>query len=129
MLRTPAFLLGGDLTSITRLQPDWSHPMSDDPLNALVAELLAEADLLGFDDKIILRLDSGISLVHNPGACVVRDGAERIRPGSTLIRLHDLPVGVVTPWRWTLTIADDRLRYALLRALARLRDGLPLAAH
>lgn len=102
--------------------------MSDDPINALVAELLAEADLLALDGKITLRLDAGISLVHNPGASVVTDEAQRIRPGSTVVRLHDLPVGVVNPWRWTLTIDEDRLRNALLRALARLRDGLPLAA-
>lgn len=102
--------------------------MSDDPINALVSELLAEADLLALEGKIRLPLDSGISLVHNPGAWVVTDEAQRIRPGSTVVRLHDLPVGFVTPWGWTLTIDEDRLRYALLRALARLRDGLPLVA-
>lgn len=101
--------------------------MSDDPINALVSELLAEADHLAFDGKIHLPLDAGFSLVHNPGAWVVTDEAQRIRPGSTVVRLHGLPVGFVNPWGWTLTIDDDRLRYALLRALARLRDGFPLA--
>jgi hypothetical protein len=101
--------------------------MSDDPINALISELFAEADHLAFDGKIHLRLDAGFSLVHNPSAWVVTDAAQRIRPGSTVVRLHDLPVGFVSPWGWTLTIDDDRLRFALLRALARLRDGLPLA--
>ena len=102
--------------------------MSDDPINALVAELIAEADHLAFDGKICLPLDAGFSLVHNPTGYVVTDAAQRIRPGSTVVRLHDLPVGFVNPWGWTLTVDDDRVRYALLRALARLRDGLPLAA-
>lgn len=102
--------------------------MSDDPINALVSRLLAEADHLAFDGKICLRLDAGLSLVHNPSGWVVTDDAQRIRPGSTVVRLHDLPVGVVNPWGWTLTIDEDRVRYALLRALARLRDGFPLAA-
>lgn len=100
--------------------------MSDDPINALVSELLAEADLLALDGTIRVRLDGGFSLVHNPSSVVVSDEAQRIRPGSTVVRLHGLPVGVVNPWRWTLTIDEDRLRFALLRALARLRDGLPL---
>jgi hypothetical protein len=102
--------------------------MSDDPINALVSELLAEADHLAFDGKIHLPLDAGFSLVHNPSAWVVTDEAQRIRPGSTVVRLHGLPVGFVNPWGWTLTIDDDRLRFALLRALARLRDGFPLAS-
>ena len=101
--------------------------MSDDPINALVSALLAEADLLALDGKIRLRLDAGFSLVHNAGAFPITDEAQRIRPGSTVVRLHDLPVGFVNPWGWTLTIDDDRLRYALLRALSRLRDGFPLA--
>lgn len=103
--------------------------MSDDPINALVAELLAEADLLCLDGKVALQLDAGLTLVHNAGACVVTDEAQRIRPGHTVVRLHGLPVGVVHPWGWRLTIDDDRLRYALLRARARLRDGLLLVAH
>ena len=102
--------------------------MSDDPINALVSELLAEADLISFEGKIHIPLDSGFTLIHNPCGKVMIDGAQRIRPGSTVVRLHELPIGVVTPWRWTLTVDDDRLRFALLRALARLRDGLPLAA-
>ena len=102
--------------------------MSDDPISALVSELLAEADHLAFDGKIRLPLDAGFSLVHNPSAWIVTDAAQRIRPGTTVVRLHDLPVGIVNPWRWTLTVDEDRLRYALLRALARLRDGFPLAA-
>ena len=101
--------------------------MSDDPINALVSALLAEADLFALDGKIRFRLDAGFSLVHNAGAYPITDEAQRIRPGSTVVRLHDLPVGFVNPWGWTLTIDDDRLRYALLRALSRLRDGFPLA--
>jgi len=102
--------------------------MSDDPINALIAELLAEADHLALDGKIRLALDAGLSLIHNPSGHVVCEESQRIRPGHTVVRLHDLPVGFVHPWGWTLTIDDDRLRYALLRALARLRDGFPLAA-
>ena len=51
--------------------------MSDDPISALVSELLAEADHLAFDGKIRLPLDAGFSLVHNPSAWVVTDAAQR----------------------------------------------------
>jgi hypothetical protein len=102
--------------------------VSDDPINALVAELLAEADHLALDGTIRLALDAGLSLVHNPSGGVVTDESQRIRPGYTVVRLHGLPVGIVDPWGWRLTIDEDRVRYALLRTLARLRDGFPLAS-
>ena len=36
--------------------------MSDDPINALVSALLAEADVLALDGKIRFRLDAGFML-------------------------------------------------------------------
>jgi hypothetical protein len=101
--------------------------MSDDPINALVSTLVAKAGHLSDLDAMVIALDGGLSLLHNASARSLTVGAMKLRPGYTLVRLHDLPVGVVNPWRWTLTIDDDRLRYALLHAIERLRDGTPLS--
>jgi hypothetical protein len=48
--------------------------MSDDPINALVSELLAEADAPIESGTITLALDDGLTLVHNPCGRVMTDG-------------------------------------------------------
>jgi hypothetical protein len=101
--------------------------MSDDPINALVSTLVAQAAPLSDLSVMVIALDGGLSLLHNASDYAVPVGAMKLRPGYTLVRHHDVPVGIVNPWRWKMTIDEDRLRYALLHALERLRDGVPLS--
>lgn len=102
--------------------------MSDDPINFLASVLIAESVLPTELDVIIIALDAGITLVHNPHAWTVRDGTDRIKPAHTIVRLNNSTVGFVNPWRWEFIIDEDRIRYALHRALNRTREGLPLNA-
>ena len=99
--------------------------MADDPISLLMVLLLAETGPAVVDGVAIVDLDGGVRVEHNPTTHVVVHRGIRIHPQATLVRRFDVPVGIITPWRWHIASDEDVVRSALLRALGHQRDGFP----
>jgi hypothetical protein len=91
--------------------------MTDDPINALIAKVLARAPHAAPGELQRVALERGFSLAHNVDIPLYFDEGTRVRRGYTLVRRWGMMVGFVTPWTWCLATEEDDLRLALLTAL------------